>query len=276
MGFLKTLSNATGNTNLPLLRVPNLNDVIGSSALKHWYSADKLVTADGSNRVSALGDQTANAANLVQGTYGLQPLLQASAQNGRPAIYNDSFPGDRLLSTAAVAPASQFEYTSPFSLGIAIVAGSLTVQYEILFGNYAPIAQNFRGYWINAGSITTGKLELRLVDTLNSPQITLTDNVALTAGSVYSFVFTYDGSGKASGIKMYKNGVVNQSAVATGSNLTAGNTLVDSNQRIRLFGSQNSNPASHKLLEGFICSGVLTSDQLSGVDNYFNKKYAIH
>lgn len=269
MGFLKTLSSSTGNANLPLLRTPNVADIIGSS-LKAWYSADQLVAADGSNRVSALGDRTATAANLLQGVSANQPLLVASAQNGRPAIYNDSWPTLRNLASAAAVPATQFEYTAAFSIGVCFVAGAVSAAYEILFGNYAP--STFRGYWMNSGS---GRMDFRLVDNNGGHFMVRNDNVALTPGTAYSYIFTYDGSATIGGLKMYKNGVFNASAAGSGS-LNGTDTLVDANQRIRLFGDTSSNDAPHKFLEGFICAGALTSDQVTSLDTYFNRKYAIH
>lgn len=269
MGFLKTLTNSTGNTNLPLLRTPTPADII-SASLKAWYSADKLVTADGSNRVSVLGDQTTTAANLLQATSTNQPLLVASAQNGRPAIYNDSWPTLRNMATSAAVAATQFEYTTAFSIGVTFVAGAVSSAYEILFGNYAQ--STYRGYWLNAGS---SKMSLHLVDNNGGHFMACTDNVALTSGTTYSYIFTYDGSAAIAGMKQYKNGVLNGSTSGSGS-LNGTDTMVDANQRIRLFGDTSSNDAPHKFLEGFICAGALTADQVSNIDTYFNMKYAIH
>ena len=84
------------------------------SDLTFWVRGDAGITKDGANRVSAWADQSGHAANLAQGTLGLQPT-QTTTLNGIPIV---NFSGGAstqqfMGSIANVSGQSFFIVTTP-------------------------------------------------------------------------------------------------------------------------------------------------------------------
>jgi hypothetical protein len=92
--------------------------VLPSSGIKLWLKADKDVTKDGSNVVSAWADQSGNGYNAAQGTSGNRPLWVNSVLNGRPILRFDGS-NDFLVSSGTYAAKTLFvvakKSTSTFS-----------------------------------------------------------------------------------------------------------------------------------------------------------------
>jgi len=82
------------------------------SGLLYWLKADSGVVADGSNNVSAWGDQSSRGNNFAQATAGSQPQLVAGVLNGQPAVRFDGT-NDRLTLSSPTTPTTVFIVNSP-------------------------------------------------------------------------------------------------------------------------------------------------------------------
>ena len=97
-----------------------------------------------------------------------------------------------------------FEKTESFSIGVWVKPAKKDDYAEIL-GNAGTKNPYWRGYEVFLDSVN--RISIRLTHALphNYIQVTTTDAIRLNEWS--HFMFTYDGSGKASGLNLYLNGV---------------------------------------------------------------------
>lgn len=84
-----------------ILRIPleGLTPAQISQAI-FWYEADSLVTADGSNVVSAWGDKLGLSSDLTQATAGLRPTRVTNVINGLPVIRHTAAGAHTLTGTS--------------------------------------------------------------------------------------------------------------------------------------------------------------------------------
>lgn len=273
MGRLRTFTNITFTTSgLPKLAPLTPSGVLGAN-LVGWWSADQLVSSSG-NRVSAWGDQSSVGSSLVQSVSADQMLLVANAQNGLPGIENDT-PGSsgRWIESAATITQMQFEYTQPFSVALTFICAASRQSYELALGQ--AVTSSPEGWWLDSGTTESGgKMGLWLVHSLGVNALGATSPDSLTSGQAYSYIFTYDGSGGAGGIIVYRNGA-SQTPTVVANNLDA-DTLVATGQKAFLSGYQAGNSCGHTILEAFVANRVITATEASGLDSYLNAKWAFH
>lgn len=96
-----------------------------------------------------------------------------------------------------------FEKTQPFSIGVWIKPDKKDDYAEIL-GNAGTKNPYWRGYEIFLDSLN--KVSIRLTNALPHNYVQVTTAEAIPLKSWSHFMFTYDGSGKAAGLRLFLNG----------------------------------------------------------------------
>jgi hypothetical protein len=96
-----------------------------------------------------------------------------------------------------------FEKTDAFSIGVWVKPEKMDDYAEIL-GNAGTKNPYWRGYEVFLDSIN--RISIRLIHALPHNYIQVTTKNAIPVKSWSHFMFTYDGSGKASGLKLFLNG----------------------------------------------------------------------
>lgn len=271
MGKLLTLTDTVFSTSgLPLI-APNPSNLFGAN-LVGWWSVDSGLGLSGSRAVS-LTDRSSSAVTLVQSTSTEELLEITNAKNGLPGLQNDT-PGTqgKWLASSAIDTPLNFEYNQPFSVAIAFVCGATREAYELLIGQWTTTGSV--GWYIDCGSNIGSNPALRCVNTLTTKEASAAASNTLVSGTAYSYVFTYDGSGLASGINIYLNGSQQTSTIKN--NTLASSTLKTTGQLTYLNGSQTGNSGNHVLLETFVVNRVVTASEVTNADFYTNARYAIH
>lgn len=243
-----------------------------------WWKADAGLTSLGTPlRVSALADQSASGANLLQATVANQLLYVASAKNSLPGFYNDGTIGTTQRNlVGAHSAALSFDYNMPFSVAVTFICGSTRAAFEWLLGQMLPSGA-FTGWHVDTGTrVTQAQPGLSLCTTFNSAELFVVENVgALVAGTTYSYVLTYDGSSTAAGIKIYRNGAASTTLTAKNA-LPASTTIVSASNVPFTMGINGTTGTGHTFLEGYIVNRVITAAEAAVMDQYSNLRYAIH
>jgi hypothetical protein len=127
--------------------------------------------------------------------------------SGKPALekgaVGQGFQFDNENDFLSLRKAGLFEKTEAFSIGVWVKPNKKDDYAEIL-GNAGDKNPYWRGYEVFLDSLN--KISIRLIHALphNYIHVTTADTIPLKKWS--HFMFTYDGSGKAAGLKLYLNG----------------------------------------------------------------------
>jgi hypothetical protein len=143
------------------------------------------------------GNSTPNLADPSRpGKISGQPQIEDGA-------VNKGFRFDNEYEFLSLPKTGLFEKTQPFSIGVWVKPHKKDDYAEIL-GNAGTKNPYWRGYEVFLDSIN--RISVRLTHALphNYIQVTTTDAIRLKEWS--HFMFTYDGSAKAAGLKLYLNG----------------------------------------------------------------------
>jgi hypothetical protein len=246
--------------NMPV--ISTLPSVLFGSSLLTWLNAGFGVT-QASSVVSAITSANSNSPiTLSQSTTANRPSYVASAANSLPGI---QAPANQLLSGAPGA--LSFEYTQAFSLLIAFRFNSSGAgqPFRILFGS---LDSSLRG-WLFSTGVSKISLSLRGA---SSGIMQVTGTTTLVNGTLYIVTFTSDGSGQASGIKAYINGVAE--TLSTNSNTLATNSILGSSPLAYLLGQAAGNSSTDTFLEAYVVNHVLSTSERSASDTYLNGQYA--
>lgn len=143
------------------------------------------------------GNTTPNLADAKNpGKISGKPELQKGAI-GQGMRFDDEY---EFLSLPKVG---MFEKTDPFSIGVWVKPERKDDYAEIL-GNAGTKNPYWRGYEVFLDSIN--RISIRLTHALPHNYIQITTADAIPVKEWRHFMFTYDGSGKASGLTVYLNG----------------------------------------------------------------------
>lgn len=213
-----------------------------------WLKASTGVTKDGNGFVSYWADQSGAGNNVSQSTAALQPVLDLSAANGRPAVKFQGG-GNVLQTSGLVAPAD-----GPFSV-LTFVSPTSIASPQTIYWQGGSSSTN--GY--GAGLTTPANLSASWGG--SSAQITQTDPAAV--GKWYLVSTTYDQSFH----RMWVNGVSAGSAPKVDSNFNGG-----------VFSIGNYGPAPTQgfngdIAEVLVYNRALSDDERSSAERYLKYKY---
>jgi hypothetical protein len=164
------------------------------------------------------------------------PIISGGVTPGVTGLSLDSF---NLAATfngstgyASFASSSLFslEHTAPWSVECLLKVSSIANAQECAI--FAKMANNSsrQGYLVGiiGTGTNTGVVEVQLNNNAaaGANQISVKSSIALTAGTVYHITVSYSGSGLASGIAIWVNGLVDQSPSVLVNNLSA--TIINS------------------------------------------------
>ncbi len=241
-------------------------------ALLGWWKAYAGVTADGSGRVSAVADQSGYAGGqaLVQATSGNQPLLVANSQAGKPGIYNDRGAAvASWLSTAANPFPSQFLRTTPFSVACVFKRGILTLAngFGTICGTAAPMSRDGHGIFVLAS-----KLRFGIGNSIATGSVIEAPSV-LSPGSVYVVIATFDGSGSATGMKLYVNGSLTTTSVVSDTLSAQSDTNAFRTSKFTLGGNASTTLGTDDVAyEALLANRVLTGLEVKAMSTYLNQR----
>lgn len=130
------------------------------------------------------------------------------------------------VSLSGDPAAVSFDYNTPFSIGAWVKTSALGVQQSIVtkMANSAP----YTGYDLHL--MPTGQLELHIINTWPTNNITIKTANPVSAGNWHYVVMTYSGNSAASGAKLYVDGVA-QPTTTVYDNLSA-STITSTNVAI--------------------------------------------
>lgn len=113
--------------------------------------------------------------------------------------------------------ATNFDGSSAFSVSFWTNMNNAST-YHAFISTLDP-ANSYKGWEIGTYNGTTNVIEVLLDNVINTNAIQLGTTAALSTGTLYYIVMTYDGSKTAAGVKVYVNGSL-QSTVVGANNLT--------------------------------------------------------
>jgi hypothetical protein len=212
---------------------------------------------DGSG--STVADVSGNANNIaVAGT----PLWQSNSGLPGTTIFWQALctPGCHAnnFAQASSATLTNFTGSSAFSVAAWIATTATTSQ---VFLSTLKTTGNFQGWEL--GSDVTGPLRLSfyLINSVGGNTYLLVNgSTTLSTGALFYVVSTYDGSGSASGVKLYVNGVAE--TMTTVHNTFSGSAA---NAVPVLMGTRtdSTSPMSGPIAFAEVYSSVLTSTQVA-------------
>ncbi len=150
---------------------------------------------DGSLRNQAKSNETGAMKRGLGAVPGEEPEF-ISHESGKALALN----GDEWFD---LGKTGAFRKSDPFSISISVVVPKEFSEGVIFHKCVAERLYNYRGYHLY---IRDNKLELSLAHTAPSDAITKISKQPLPRGQWLHFTMTYDGSGKASGLKLFQEG----------------------------------------------------------------------
>lgn len=238
-----------------------------------WWAADQGLTVNGSNQVTAWNDLSGAGNSLSNSTVADSLVLTANAQNSLPALSAPSSApanGYWVQSAAAIA-AMAFGLLNPFSLHMIIKRQATTgsqLPNETLISNNPSAA--FAGWQLMIGSTYSNTVRFRITGA--SGFIDTHGSTALVNGNAYAITVTYDGSGSASGVQIYINGVAETMTVVTN---TATGAVANGALEIGGWGtSPNNFRDADFFCEAVVVNAKLTSTQIGLLNSYSVQKWA--
>ena len=232
------------------------------SALNTFYLASTGVTSAGGT-VSAFAPKSGPGPTLAQATSGNQPLLASV--------------GD----THAVVPGAEQSYLqgNPAGLGITdstpfsmVVFLQVDTSVRNLFSDVLWFGEALdKCLRIGFPSSAGGAIEVILSGSHNiadpSSSLVLKTSLVPANGSTLAFGITYDGTGKASGTKLYANGALDSVTVSDA--YTLGSTSLNTGS-FTLGSSYNGNTWAKDAVVGlFTATRVMTADEMNNASRYF-------
>lgn len=162
---------------------------IPQEGLQAFYSLDGSLKSN--NKKVSEGIMKRDA-----GQTGDQPQFQSETDRGQVLVLD----GDVYLDLKEVGV---FRKSEPFSIGIRVKIPKELHEGVILHKSQAERLYNFRGYHMY---LKGDKLELSMAHVAPSNAIAKVTEQAIPKDSWNHFTITYDGSGKANGLRLYMNG----------------------------------------------------------------------
>jgi hypothetical protein len=273
-----------------------------ASDIRVWGKADVGATVNANGRVNSLADQSGNGKTMTSPTstkvspYDTSsPLYTTALQNGLPGFGNDTgFGLTRCLQTAANPFTAAFTQGTPFSVAVAFKRNVINYLTEALFDQM--VNHNtyyYQGWGLFLGRYYgQGRASLWIGNTFNgtsSSQILVRGATTLQTNTNYVLVINYTGSGAASGVSMYLNGVADPTTIvddslATGTvgaqstfqpTYTSG--LVSTTAPLSIGDSWNPASANGDILFEFLLfDRPLTVNESQLTCTYLNQRWAIY
>jgi len=157
-----------------------------------------------------------NDGTLTDGAF-----YNSSSHNG---LYSAGFDGVNDGITILDSPSLDLDNGTSFTISFWEKTVSTGCTFFMLKHNSA---DNFRGYWIgmNINGGGSGLIDLGLINTLNANGIEITGNISINTNNWFHVVVAYNGTSKASGVRLYVNGVQDTNVIVRDDNLY--NTIVN-------------------------------------------------
>jgi hypothetical protein len=236
-----------------------------------WWSGDQGLTANGSNQITAWTDLSGAGNTLGNATPANSLIENVASLNGLPGLAPPTTNPTQeysVVSTAAITSLG-FNLATPYTLSAVIrrqPTGGVQRTNELILSNNTTTA--FAGWQLGTGSTYANTLSLRV--TAATGMFLVHGSTALTSGTAYSLIVTYDGSGSAAGLQFYVNGVAETMTVITNTavgSVTNGPLVVGS-------GANNSFQNADTIYEVPIFNVKLTAAQITSLNAYFRSKWA--
>ena len=250
-----------------------------------WYKADVGVTLATGTNVSALADQSGNGGpTLNQATAGNQPLQVPASQNGLPMldisskwVYQSVQP---FLRAAANSGQLNFVQTQPFSVGVAFrkysPAGAGGIA-GLFFAYYDTISTNMSGWHVgiaNAAGTYYPRFSLfkGAYYASTGPCAAITGSRVLMNGVNYTMICTYDGTGKAAGMKIYVLGIPDTPTI-TNDALVGDPYSATSMMTIWPNLSNSACSVADQFFEGMVVNRLLTTAEIASMNAYLRQRW---
>jgi len=195
---------------------------------KYQVLTDEKIPADGLLAQYTFDNKSLqNRANEVESgdmKRGLSPVpgekpVFVDHENGKALLLN----GDEWFD---LGKTGAFRKSDPFSIGIRVFIPKDFKEGVIFHKCVAERLYNYRGYHLY---IKDNKLELSMAHTAPSNAITKISNQPLPRDEWIHLTMTYDGSGRARGLKLYQNG--NELAMETTMDQLTKDILIDAKEQ---------------------------------------------
>jgi hypothetical protein len=274
---LAGLTNATAlNGTFTVLALPTGTTLTVPVTSANVTSASEASATCTGSVATVWADQSGLGRNLVVNAGATtNPAIVSSAQNGLPGLQSTGI--SNISSAFLRSPfvsALDFQWSSPFSVVMAYKPGNNAFSaYDGEIGNFQYNSGTCVGWLVGTNSL---KPNLRLISTRGTAECSVSTSAALTAGTTYIVQLVNTGTGVASGLQIYVNGVL-QTLTTLFDNLGAANTQTGVNGvAAPSAGTNTYGPGRSTILEAFIVSKAFTTRDASIVDAYLNQKWAIH
>ena len=261
------LTNATAlNGTFTILSLPTfstLNVAVPAGTANVASAAESAGTAT-IPVVSVWADQSSYGRNLSGSSN--DPAIVPASQNGLPGVVSSgaNSNSDELLR-AAYSASMDFLSTTPFSVVLAFKPGSASDD---------AIGTGTGPGWY-AGTYNS-KPMLRLCNS-QSVQAAVSGSISTVNGTPYIVQYINAGTGAASGIQIYVNGVLATNTVIL-DNLAGASTQIGSSgvSLPAIAAGGGGFPSRATAYEAAVISKALTARDVQIMDAYLNNKWAIH
>jgi hypothetical protein len=186
-----------------------------------WWLADYQLTVNGSNQVTGWTDQSGLGNTLTNAAPASSLVVYPGQINGLPAVSAPSVSAPGWVASAAPIPAMNFQSATPFCVVVVLrrQPTNPVATAESIVGN------NFSGAGFAGWQIGIGNQNQVTVTMGGGGRFAAHGGTNPVAGTLYSVVMTYDGSGSAAGIQLYLNGVAETMTVVTNTAITLVNNV---------------------------------------------------
>ena len=255
-----TYNGITGGTAC----TPKNSCVISNCNLALWLKADGTVTYNGTNKVSQWNDESGNNRHVTQAVAVNQPTFINTTFGNKPSVYFDGSVGKYFLNNITQNPIAAGAARTVF------VVGRKDCKTHPGGGNGGSLLTFRRSALLNGlqfGSTSGGPVYI-YSDGVNNPNNATTGNLNIDV-VLNPFFLTYKVPSAGGKIALNQNGIsqtVSQpGSVATESG-SAGFTIGDREDVLNA-------GWSGWISEVLVYQTLLTTAEIAGVEDYFNKKY---
>lgn len=221
-----------------------------------WQDTAATTVADDNDEVVNRWDDQSSGGNNIQNTAGLAPLLKTGL--ALTPVIQVTGSGDRDFDKYDI---HSKQTADAFSL---LITGGWAGAPSV----YTPIFGRVQSGEYYIGTVNNTDWSVMIMTIFNSFRIEIDTNIPVVDGEFEHFVVTYDGSGNASGVKIYNNGSL-VTGFTTNSDTLGANEIQDTAARFQIGRTTNyGNSTSKNLAEGALWGKELSVSEVAGLWQY--------